>query len=126
MPGLLMHRYDDSPSGLVGLQTIVAVIAAVVSLAAAVGSTVVTNRESTGRINVHAASFTRLTAEVDSLRSRVLQLERPNEPVYLPRNPGRIGGKPVIPWIEPWSGSAGNPDQSIGSSSPVGTSIDRQ
>lgn len=112
--------------------TIVAAIAALVGLAGAAYSVpghsdvIGRTQEATDRLDVHASSISRLTAEVDSLRSRVLQLERPNEPVYLPRNPGRIGGKPVIPWIEPWSGSAGNPDQSIGSSSPVGTSIDRQ
>ena len=122
-----MHRYDDSSSGLVGLQTIVAVIAAVVSIAAAVGSTVVSSRESTDRLDVHRSSLTRLTAEVNSLRARILQLERPDEPVHLPRHPGRIGGKPVIPWIEPWSrepslgteiGSASDPS--------IGRTIDRQ
>lgn len=123
-----MHRYDDTPSGLVGLSTIVAVIAAVVSMAAAVGSTVVSSRESTGRLDVHAASLSRLTAEVNSLRSRVLLLERPNEPVYPPRHPGRIGGKPVIPWIEPWSGSRPSIGTEIGSAREpsIGRTIDRQ
>ena len=40
------------------------------------------------RLQSHQLQFSRL---IDNARSRLTRLERPDEPVYPPRNPGRLG-----------------------------------
>lgn len=101
-----MTRYDDTPASNVSVAmnaglTMVALIAAVVAVSFPMSDGQShRDRDRISRLEKFAAQQ---TGELADMRDRVLRLERPNEPVYPPRNPGRIGGKPVIPWIEPWS-----------------------
>lgn len=100
---------------------LVALLAAAVSVICSLGDV---DRDRVIRLERAAA---KLIDDVTDLRQRVLQLERPNEPVYPPRHPGRIGGHPVIPWIEPWSGSRPTLGTEIGSTSEstIGRTIDQ-
>lgn len=115
-----MPHYDDAPGRtwfvFNGLLTMAALLAAIVAVWLAADARLI--RKDRSRIDQLEGWATKQGAAMHKLRERVLQLERPDEPVYPPRNPGRIGGSPVIPWIEPWSGSAKPIGTEIGSGSP--------
>lgn len=125
-----MTRYDGTPASNVSVAmnaglTMVALIAAVVAVSFPMSDGQPhRDRDRIGRLEKFAAQQ---TGELADMRDRVLRLERPNEPVYPPRHPGRIGGKPVIPWIEPWSGSRPSLGTEIGSASEptIGRTIDQ-
>lgn len=124
-----MTRYDATPASNVSVAmnvglALVALMAAAVSVICALSDGHPGDRARIGRLERNAANQ---LGDINDLRSRVLRLERPDEPVYLPRNPGRIGGKPVIPWVEPWSGSRPSIGTEIGSTGEptIGRTIDR-